>query len=271
MPLGAGVVAPGPGVGPWTARVFWAKDDRVSAPLGRTASGPDRFPSQQSPVTCGAACLTVARMLVDPVLHAWIDSGAGPAPAGCSGGDLESRFGSYERVVHARTNAVHPRTASWQPPWPRALGTPPWGAIRELEHGAALPGIAYGVRLLRWHEARAEAELLGARVRPGAPTLLFLGDTTLPRHIVLVHEAEHGAGPHVYDPAYGRVTRYAADTVTRRLRNPSGWDRVWLTVHPVAAPRRNPPLRELTARLRRWLPRPDMSPGTCTRDAPGER
>ena len=50
----------------------------------RLAAG-DLGPVQQSPVTCGSACLTVARMLVNPAFARWITLGEGPsgdAPAG---------------------------------------------------------------------------------------------------------------------------------------------------------------------------------------------
>ena len=44
-----------------------------------------------------------------------------------------------------RTNALVGAGGTLQLPWPRALGTPPWGARRELEFGAADPEADYDV------------------------------------------------------------------------------------------------------------------------------
>ncbi|MGZ4743522.1 MAG: hypothetical protein ACXVYS_09960, partial [Oryzihumus sp.] len=43
----------------------------------------DPAPVQQSPVTCGSAALTVARMVADPGFAAWVlTGGTGPGPRG---------------------------------------------------------------------------------------------------------------------------------------------------------------------------------------------
>ena len=63
-------------------------------------------PVQQSPVTCGSAALTVARMLVDPVFARWIVTGRNRAGGTVDGRTEQARFADYERVVMGRTNAV---------------------------------------------------------------------------------------------------------------------------------------------------------------------
>ena len=66
----------------------------------------DRGPVQQSPVTCGSACLTVARMLVDPLFASWIRTGSPRLPGSPDGETEAQRFAAYERVVMRRTNAL---------------------------------------------------------------------------------------------------------------------------------------------------------------------
>ena len=104
----------------------------------RLRSG-DRGPVQQSPVTCGSACLTVARMLVDPAFASWIRTGRPHLPGAPTGDTEGERFAAYERVVQRRTNGSSPRACT-STCRGRALGTPPWGAKRELEFGAARRG-----------------------------------------------------------------------------------------------------------------------------------
>src|SRR6476469_8205947 len=111
----------------------------------------DTGPVQQSPVTCGAACLTVARMLVNPAFAQWITTGEGPRGDAPAGATEQERFAAYERVVMSRTNALRGAGGRLNLPWPHALGTPPWGARAELEFGASRRGTQYRVRPVRGH------------------------------------------------------------------------------------------------------------------------
>ena len=97
----------------------------------------DRAPVQQSQVTCGSTSLTVARMLVDPLFAREVVEGGAHGcdlPGGNTG---DGRLAAIERAVMARTNSLVGPGGRWQLPWPQRLGTPPWGARRELEDGAA--------------------------------------------------------------------------------------------------------------------------------------
>ena len=67
----------------------------------------DQGPVQQSPVTCGSACLTVARMLVNPQFARWITTGEGPRVDAPPGDTEAERFAAYERVVMHRTNHLY--------------------------------------------------------------------------------------------------------------------------------------------------------------------
>ena len=146
-------------------------------------------PVQQSPVTCGSASLTVARMLVDPAFARWIVTGRPRAGGTIDGRTEQARFADYERVVMSRTNAVVGAGGRLQLPWPRALGTPPWGALGELEAGAATPGTRYGLRVVRFAgpaALRGTYRHLVRVVGDGRPALLYVGDALTPRHVTLV-------------------------------------------------------------------------------------
>ncbi len=196
----------------------------------------DVAPRQQSPTTCGSASLTVARMLADPRFARWIGSGlqredAGPPVA--FEVTASERFAAYEQVVVGRTNALFGGAGRLQLPWPRALGTPPWGARNELELGISAPGSRFAVRPLRpGSRSRLEREFvdLCSRVAPGRPALLYVGSAGLPRHVVLILPATGDADLDVYEPSSGRVVGLRREAfVTRRLAL-GGWDVPWAAV-----------------------------------------
>ncbi len=214
----------------------------------------DTGPVQQSPVTCGSACLTVARMLVDPLFASWIRTGSPRLPGSPPGETQAERFAAYERIVMRRTNSVLAPGRRPAAPWPRALGTPPWGARRELELGASRRGTRYALDLLRTGD---EAELVGAFdtlvdvVAEGEPALLYVGNTVSPRHVVLVLPGDGDRMLDVYDPGSGRVGHLRRDTVVQRRLGLSGWDVPWMAVRPTG-------LR--TVRSRAYAPAPGAAP-----------
>lgn len=230
-------------------------------------------PIQQSAVSCGAACLVVARMLVDDALAVWIrDGSTGPDPlrGGPDATDPRTpaqRFAEAERRVMARTNAFSPRTGAAQLPWPRALGTPPWGALSELE-AAAPPGVTYELAVLRHRDGadltRAQREL-ASRVRPGAPALLYVGNAVLPRHVTLVFAGDD-AGRVVYEPASGRVVALSGLDLAGRALDLAGWDHPWALVQPGPAH----PVTPRAPALHRLAPQPATG-GVASRvaDDPG--
>lgn len=195
----------------------------------------DLGPVQQSPVTCGSACLTVARMLVDPVFAAWVRTGEPRLPGSPAGATEAARFAAYERVVMGRTNALSLRGRVLNLPWPHALGTPPWGAKHELEYGAARRGTQYAVELLRTDSTgalRAGYDRLVDVVAEGEPGLLYIGNRELPRHVVLVLPGDGDRVIDVYEPASGRVSVLRRDDFEGRRLRLAGWDMPWMTVQP---------------------------------------
>ncbi len=203
--------------------------------LGRGDTGP----VQGSRVSCGSAALTVARMLVSPEFARWVVTGAGPTDRPPDSRSAQDRFAEYEQAVMDRTNGIRPAGGrTWNVPWPRALGTPPWGARRELEYGAARPGAAYAIRLVRLGSSdalgAAHRDLLRV-VREGLPALLYIGNAWLPRHVTLVLPGRGLDGDgrlDVYDPATGSVTELDPGRFAARTLDIAGWDVPWIAVQP---------------------------------------
>ncbi len=209
----------------------------MSAPRAFRLAPGGTGPLQQSRVSCGAACLTVARMMIDPQLTAWILKGLGGAGAEPDPRAPAERFAAQERAVLSRTNALRLPGAggSWQLPWPTALGTPPWGALHELQERAACPGTRYEIGMLRGAQPdllRGMLEHVSACVADGAPALLYVGNAALPRHVLLVYTDGRHPGRNLYDPADGRAMPFPLDALAEGRCRLSGWETPWLSVHP---------------------------------------
>lgn len=192
-------------------------------------------PVQQSPVTCGSASLTVARMLADPGFARWVVTGVARDGGSVDGRSEPARFGAYERTVMARTNALVGAGGRLQLPWPRALGTPPWGARNELEAGAAVAGTRYGMRVVRVATPtglRGAYRHLVSVVGDGRPGLLYVGDALCPRHVALVLRGNGDAALDVYDPATGTVTALDQQRFAGRRLRLAGWDIPWAVLQP---------------------------------------
>lgn len=222
-------------------------------------------PRQSTPTSCGAACLVVARALIDPGYAAWLagndlgDSGGDKPFADTSqnpAGEEQRRWAAAQSQVMRRTNSVLRRPGLMTTPWPNALGTPPWGARVELERHCSAPGTSYGVRRVRFSGAADAGKVFDgtiARVGVGRPVLLYAGNAWLPRHIVLWAKSAPRTPVVQYDPHTGAVTHPSRDRFTSAGLDLSGWDVPWLVVRPgpaataldsgrvgVRLPKRNP-------------------------------
>lgn len=210
-------------------------------------------PPQSSPTSCGAACLVLARMLIDPGYAQWIvgesgepaaasavstvgDAGVGTGAAGAGGADAQlERWRQAQTEVVRRTNAVGRYPGLLQAPWPANLGTPPWGARAELERSCSLPGVSYEVRMVRFHSDAALGSVFDgtlARVGVGRPVLCYVGSDMMPRHIVLWLRTEPDAPVLQYDPVDGSLTRPVRAAFVGRRMGSAGWDMPWLLLRP---------------------------------------
>lgn len=192
-------------------------------------------PRQQSATTCGAACATVARMLVDAPFARWIMVGEGHPVPGAEGETQAERFAAWERTVQARTNGWRGPAGGLLLPWPRMLGTPPWGLRHELEHGASRAGTRYAIVPVRGHNEeglRARYRRLVDLVVEGEPAALYVGNRVTPRHVTLVLPGDRSTDVEVYDPATGHVTVLDEDAFAARRLSLGGWKVPWVLVQP---------------------------------------
>lgn len=205
----------------------------MSAPfrLVQGSSGP----RQQSSITCGAACATVARMLVDAPFARWITAGEGHCVPGAEGETTTERFASWERTVHARTNGWRSPDGGLTLGWPQSLGTPPWGLQHELERGASRTGTRYRIVSVRGHSEeslRARYRRLLDLVVDGEPAALYVGNRLLPRHVTLVMPGERRDSLDVYEPASGSVLALDEEAFAHRRLRLGGWSVPWILVQP---------------------------------------
>ena len=165
-------------------------------------------PDQRS---CGAACLVAAQGLRDPDYRQKVsDPGA---------------FRAEVLAMHARITSSVDVSGHIQPPWPRALGTPPWAVANQL---AGTTGVSYRSVPVRWRDgSTAYDELVGLR----EPAALYVGNEWLPRHVVLVLEGSD-TRLRVYEPASGRVVTVVRDRFVDHELRLGGWDTRWFSVVP---------------------------------------
>ena len=195
----------------------------------------DRLPVQHSGFTCGSSSLTVARMLADPTFAAWVSEGKSEDPTLPAGSTPDARLAAVEDQVLARTTALVGPGRRLQLPWPRRFGTPPWGARAELENGAAPAGTRYEVRWCRWGSEQRLRDRVGQvrdRVGQDRPALLYIGSSTLPRHVTLLVASETGPGLDVYDPSAGSLQALDVDAFAGRRLAVAGWPVPWCVVQP---------------------------------------
>lgn len=167
-----------------------------------------RQPDQRS---CGAACLVAAQGLRDAAYRQRVsDPGSVRAEV---------------LAMHARVTSSVDVAGHLQPPWPRALGTPPWAVANQL---AGTTRVGYRSVPVRWRDGSAAYEELIGLAEPAA---LYVGNAWLPRHVVLVLEATE-IRLRVYEPASGRTRHVGRDEFVDQELGLAGWDSRWFTVVP---------------------------------------
>jgi len=167
-----------------------------------------RQPDQRS---CGAACLVAAHGLRDVDYRDRVS-------------DPES-FRAEVLAMHARVTSAVDVAGRIQPPWPRALGTPPWAVAHQL---AGTTGVGYRSVPVRWRDGEAAYDRLVGLSEPAA---VYVGSEWLPRHVVLVLEGTESR-LRVYEPASGRTIRVARERFVDHELSLGGWDARWFTVLP---------------------------------------
>ena len=206
----------------------------VPAPLAATR-GRDLHAGLVQPdrTTCGSACLVVARMLGDRDYARWLETGevAGrtrdPRPR-------RRRFADEVLATHVRTNRWYGASGALQVAWPRALGTAPWALAHELTvtGGTSAPGTRHRVQAVSpRHRGEAYDDVVRA-VGRGHAVPLYVGNRTLPRHVVLVVGGDDAALT-AYDPASGGPVTITRDAFDRGALRVAGWSEPWFAVLPV--------------------------------------
>ena len=165
---------------------------------------------QRDGITCGPTVAIVAGTLLDPAHRARLLQPDG-----------EEWFAREQGRIHASVNRA----------WPRRLGTTPAGMARALTDLAAARGVAY-----RWRRFRgrrdALADVRGA-VAAGLPVAMLIGERGIPRHWVLIVDANDEA-LQCYEPSSGRVIGVRVAPVREARMTGVGFARPFAFVLPTS-------------------------------------
>lgn len=188
-----------------------------------------RQPDRRS---CGATVLVVARMLVDHAYGEFVATGHHPGTGYAVPGSVADRFGHEVLAMHRRVTGLVDVTGRLQPPWPRALGTPPWALSRQLSGtgSARLPRVRHTTHPV-CSDGAATYDRIAAATIARRPVPLYVGNRWAPRHVVLAL-GEVGGRLRVYEPAQGRLVDVDRVSFDRARLGLAGWDRPWFAVLP---------------------------------------
>ena len=185
-------------------------------------------PRQPDARSCGASVLVVERALRDDAYAQLLVTGVHPVTGWARPGPLADRFRDEVLAMHRRTTGPITPSGRAQLPWPRALGTPPWAVAWQV----STPGRRY---VVRWARSPGPLlELITRRVASGTAVPLYVVSRRLPRHVVLVTDADAG-GLCCYEPHSGDVRRVRREAFLDGTLSVAGWPRPWCAVVPSAA------------------------------------
>lgn len=190
---------------------------------------------QPDRLSCGATALVAAHMLLDPAYAALISEGRRPVTGHALSGLRESRFRDEVLALHRRVTGPVDVRGHLQPPWPRALGTPPWAVARQLSalRTTSRPPLPHRTRQVRCDRGAAYDRIVAA-VRAARPVPLYVGNRWSPRHVVLC-VGETAGVLRCYEPGSGRIIAVPRDAFVGNRLDLAGWDRAWLAVVPFLA------------------------------------
>lgn len=171
--------------------------------LGRRFQQPDQR-------SCGAAVLVMAEALRRPGYTRRLLAGG------------EGEFRREVLAMHQRTTGAVDVSGRLQPPWFRALGTPPWAIARQLGSRRVLTA--------RVRRGRAWAALVRG-LRGGATVPVFVGNRWSPRHVVLAVDVDDDV-VRCYEPSSGRVVRITREDWVAGSVRLGGWRQPWFVVPP---------------------------------------
>lgn len=184
---------------------------------GMTAAQPDD-------ISCAATGLVLLNAAYDPALAAWLER------------DPQVRLPEATAAMHRRAT----RATIGPLPWPRILGTPPWGVARETR----VPGVVYRHRPVDDTDDRLMDQVLDLIVSATTqqiPVPLYSGGDlrggwarAMPRHLVLALPSTDRDRLRIYEPGRGRIEVIAADDLRARTtphRALGGWTHLaWILV-----------------------------------------
>lgn len=175
---------------------------------------------QPDDTSCGASSLVFSRMLHNEAYGSWVLTDP-------------SRWGPEVRAMHRRVSGRTDHDGRRQWPWPRIVGTSPWGAARQMGGGPGRSGrgTRYGWRTLDPDDLGTDFERIVAAVHAGHTVPLYVGNAMRPAHVVLVVSAEHDR-LHAYEPSAGRLVRVGRDAFVAGRFSLGGWSVPWFTVLP---------------------------------------
>jgi hypothetical protein len=160
---------------------------------------------QPDQVSCGAATVVAARMILDPAYRP-------PDPQ------------QEIRRAHRALTSLSDPTGGAQLPWPRMFGTPPWAVANALEAQTGEPVHPHVARLSPEASYGVLAERTAAR-----PTGVYVGNGWLPRHVVLAVGVS-ARGIRVFDPAGGRLLTVSERRWAGHRVDVARWTHFWAVV-----------------------------------------
>lgn len=220
-------------------------DDAASGQVAGSPHGylPDPLLRQCDSGSCGSAALLVLAAAHDPALAAWLVTGRREDGWQCSllerlpGDDwrlrgVTQRAAAAQRAVLLGTNRL----------WPRALGTPPWGAARTLSMLTGRPWRWWLVDPCDNADLANAVDAVRRMATAGQPVPVYVGghrsrgvSRSVPRHVVLVLGVRDGL-LQVFEPASGSVHGVAPADLLLHPRPPLRALGGWSTVHAVVLP-----------------------------------